>query len=169
MFIDEISVNCGMTRLYARSKIGERVNDYVPDVRFERTSLISSLRLNSDQVPFMFKGSLTGELFRLYVRDELPPTLNSGDIVILDNLSAHKVSGVLEPIYQKEASVIFLPPYSPDLNPIELAWSKVKAILRKLKPREYCELLVDMKTALESISLSDILGWFKFQGYGINI
>jgi transposase len=156
-----------MTRLYGRAKGGGRVNDYVPDVRFERTSMISSLRLNGDQSPFMFKGSLTGELFKLYVRDELAPGLESGDIVILDNLSAHKVAGSLDPIYQKGASVVFLPPYSPDLNPIELAWSKVKAILRKLKPREFCDLLADMKIALESISQSDILGWFNFQGYGI--
>ncbi|MDR1579399.1 MAG: transposase [Synergistaceae bacterium] len=80
VFIDECSINCGMTRLYGRSKKGSRVNDYTPDVRFERTSVISSVRLDGAQVPLMFKGTLDGELFKTYVKDALSPILRRGDI-----------------------------------------------------------------------------------------
>ena len=155
-----------MTRLYGRALKNERVNDYVPDIRFERTSIISSIRLNGDVAPLMFKGTLNGELFSVYVRDFLAQTLKEGDIVVLDNSTAHKVSGALDPIYQKGASVLFLPPYSPDLNPIELCWSKMKSILRKLKPRCYETLLDAMKNALDWIVESDIKNWFSHCGYG---
>jgi len=165
VFVDASSVNCGMTRLYARSRKNERVNDYVPDVRFERTSVISSIRLNGEQTPMMFKGTLNGELFSEYVREMLAPSLSEGDIVVIDNFSAHKVAGALEPIYQKGANVMFLPPYSPDLNPIELAWSKMKSILRKHKPRSMDELMSTMKAALDSLTLSDISNWYKHYGY----
>jgi len=158
-----------MTRLYARALIGARIIDYVPDVRFERTTIISSIRLNGEQAPLMFKGSLTGAMFTAYVRDVLAPTLKEGDIVVLDNLSAHKVAGALDPIYQRGAHVMFLPPYSSDFNPIELAWSKMKSILRKLKPRGFEELKSAMKTALEAFTIKDILGWFKHNGYTVNV
>jgi transposase len=130
VFIDESSVNCGMTRLYGRSKKVDRVNDYTPDARFERTSVISSIRLDGTQVPFMFKGTLDGELFKAYVKEALSPTLKRGDIVIMDNLPSHKVKGALDPIYEKRAEVVFLPPYSPDLNPIEMSWSKMKSVTK---------------------------------------
>jgi len=165
VFVDASSVNCGMTRLYARSRKNERVNDYVPDVRFERTSVISSIRLNGEQTPMMFKGTLNGELFSEYVREMLAPSLSEGDIVVIDNFSAHKVAGALEPIYQKGANVMFLPPYSPDLNPIELAWSKMKSILRKHKPRSMDELVSTMKAALDSLTMADISNWYKHYGY----
>ena len=126
VFIDESSVNCGMTRLYGRAIGKERVNDYVPDVRFERTSIISSIRLNGDLTPIMFKGTLNGEFFAEYIAQCLAPKLKKGDIVILDNLSSHKVCDALEPITEKEASVLFLPAYSPDFNPIEESWSKIE-------------------------------------------
>jgi transposase len=169
VFVDECSVNCGMTRIYGRAYKSERINDYVPDIRFERTSLISSIRLNGEQAPFMFKGSLNGEVFSIYIREILAPTLKEGDIVVIDNLSVHKVTGLLEPIYQKGATVMFLPPYSPDMNPIELSWSKLKSILRKLKPRSFDDLVIAMKIALESITESDIVGWFKHDGYVVYV
>jgi transposase len=165
VFVDASSVNCGMIRLYARSHKSQRVNDYVPDVRFERTSFISSIRLNGEQVPLMFKGTLNGSLFSSYVSEMLAPSLKAGDIVIIDNFSAHKVPGALDPIYEAGAEVMFLPPYSPDLNPIELGWSKMKSVLRKLKPRSGEELMTTMKTALESLTVSDIAAWFKHNGY----
>jgi transposase len=169
VFIDESGVNCGMTRLYGRSKKGERVNDYVPDVRFERTSIISSIRLDGTQAPFMYKGTLNGELFKGYINEVLSPTLKSGDVVIMDNLSSHKVSGVLDSIYEKNATVMFLPPYSPDLNPIEMSWSKMKSVLRKLKATTYDELTKDMRTALDSFTKSDIANWFSHDGYDANV
>lgn len=167
-FLDESSVNCGMTRLYGRSKKGERVNDYTPDVRFERTSIISSIRLDGTQAPFMYKGTLTGELFKVYIKEVLSPTLKIGDIVVMDNLSCHKVKGVLDSIYEQGATVMFLPPYSPDLNPIEMSWSKMKSVLRKLKATTYDEMLENMRIALNSFTKSDIANWFSHDGYNAN-
>jgi len=168
-FLDESSVNAGMTRLYGRAPTNERVNDYVPDVRFERTSIISTLSLDGVEAPMMFKGTLNGDFFAGYVEHVLVPTLSPGDIVVLDNYSAHKTSGALDPVYEKGATVMFLPEYSPDLNPIELMWSKVKAILRKLKPRNAEELLNAMGSALDSVTYEDIVGWFEHDGYIVNL
>jgi transposase len=158
-----------MTRLYGRALKSERINDYTPDVRFERTSIISSIRLDGTQSPFMFKGTLNGEVFAVYVKKILAPSLRQGDIVILDNLSYHKVKGVFDPIYEKGATVLFLPPYSPDFNPIELSWSKMKSILRKIKANTYNKLVKGMKIALNSFTISDISNWFKCYGYITNI
>ena len=157
-----------MTRLYGRALSNERVVEYVPDVRFERTSIISVLGLDGVTAPMTFKGTLNGDLFGGYVEHVLAPTLSPGDIVVLDNLSAHKVEGVLDPVYNRGASVMFLPEYSPDLNPIELMWSKIKAILRNLKPRTADELEDALSKALDSITYSDIVGWFKHDGYILN-
>ena len=168
MFLDECSINCGMARLYGRAPRHERVKGYVPDARFERTSVISTVRLDGGQAPLMFKGTLDGELFAAYTEKILAPTLREGDIVVMDNLSPHKVAGALGPIYRKGASAMFLPPYSPDYNPIELAWSKVKSVLRRLGGGTYEELESGLKTALDEITPSDISGWFKHCGYNVN-
>jgi transposase len=157
-----------MTRLYGRAKKSERVNDYTQDVRFERTSVISTMRLDGSQAPLMFKGTLDGNTFATYTEKVLAPTLKEGDIVILDNLTSHKVEGALKPIYEKGASVLFLPPYSPDYNPIELGWSKMKSVLRKLKAATFDELVKAMKSALDNVSASDISNWFKHCGYIVN-
>ena len=116
-------------------------------------------------VPLVFEGALDGNIFRTYVKHLLAPSLKPGDIVIMDNLSCHKVSGIVQAIEAVGASVVFLPPYSPDFNPIELMWSKIKAILRKLKVREKELLDHAISLALDSVSTADILGWFKHDGY----
>jgi len=158
-----------MTRLYGRAPKNERVNDYVPDVRFERTSIICVLGLNGITAPMMFKGTLNGDFFGGYVEYVLAPTLLPSDIVVLDNYSPHKVSGVLDPIYVRGATVMFLPEYSPDLNPIEPMWSKSKSTLRKLKPRTPIELEDATCQALNSITYNDIVGWFENDGYSVNV
>jgi len=158
-----------MTRLYGRAFSNERIEEYVPDVRFERTSVIASISPDGIQAPMMFKGSLNESVFTAYVRDILAPTIEEGDIVFLDNLSVHKVSGALDPIILKGAKVVFLPPYNHDFNPIELAWSKMKSVLRKLKPRCFDELVLFMKEALDAITVSDILAWFRNCGYSFNV
>ena len=168
-FLDETSVNAGMTRLYGRAPTNERVNDYVPDVRFERTSIIATLSLSGVGAPMMFKGTLNGVFFAGYIEHVLAPTLLPGEIVVLDNYSAHKTDGALDPIYEAGATVLFLPEYSPDLNPIELMWSKVKAILRKLKARTAEALLDAMGQALDAVTYEDIVGWFEHQGYLVNL
>ena len=165
VFLDESSINTGMVRLYGRAVSSSRVVDYVPDARFERTTMLSSVRLNGDTVPMVFDGSLNGALFKAYIAEFLAPTLNQGDIVIMDNLSSHKVSGVAEAIEAVGATVCYLPPYSPDFNPIELMWSKVKAYLRKIKARSKEELEVALTKALEGITKTDIAAWFEKCGY----
>lgn len=167
VFLDESGVNTGMTRLYGRAAKHERVIDAVPDTRFHRTTILSSVRLDGTTIPLVFEGALNGDIFRAYVNQMLAPSLKPGDIVIMDNLSSHKVRGIAEAIEAVGASVMFLPPYSPDLNPIELMWSKIKAILRKLK---ICskDLLDDaLAFAFNSVSTSDISGWFKHDGYNL--
>jgi transposase len=154
-----------MTRLYGWGDKHARVEDYVTDARFERTSILATVRLSGVNAPVTFRGTLNGEVFALYVKYVLAPTLNVGDVVFLDNLSSHKVSGVLDPIFERGAFVWFLPVYSPDLNPIELVWSKVKSVLRKLKARSFEELQAALKTALNTITLYDIKNWFKHDGY----
>ena len=165
IFLDESGINTGMTRLYGRSASEERVIDYMPDVRFERTSILSSIRTNGDMVPLVFEGALNGELFKAYISQCLAPTLHKGDIVIMDNLTSHKVKGVTDSIIAAGASVIYLPPYSPDFNPIEMMWSKMKAYLRKIKARTRELLEIAIAEALGHVTKSDILAWFSENGY----
>lgn len=158
-------MNTDMTRLYGRASKNQRVKDAVPDVRFHRTTILSSVRMDGTLVPCVFDDSLNGDLFKGYVRQFLAPTLKPGDIVIMDNLSSHKVDGIAEAIEAAGAEIRYLPPYSPDFNPIELLWSKTKAILRKLKIRS-ADLLPDaIALALDAVSLLDIFHWFEHDGY----
>jgi transposase len=168
-FLDESSINLGMTRLDGWGEKSVRVNDYVPDVRFERTSIIATLSKDGINAPMTFKGTLDQDVFRPYISDFLAPTLNAGDIVVMDNCSVHTVKDILNPIYERGAIVLFLPPYSPDLNPIELAWSKIKSILRSLKARSVDEMLKALIISLNSITKTDILNWFKHDGYCVNV
>ena len=168
VFLDESGTNTGMTRLYGRAPSDDRVVDYTPDVRFERTSILSSVRTNGDMVPMVYEGALNGDLFKAYIVQFLVPTLREGDIVIMDNLTSHKVAGVVDPIIAAGAKVVYLPPYSPDFNPIEMMWSKVKAYLRKVKARTKDLLEKAIAEVLELVSSTDILGWFAKCGYSIH-
>ena len=167
VFLDESGANTGMTRLYGRALRDKRVVEAVPDTRFHRTTMLSSVRLDGTTVPLVFEGALNGDIFRAYVEQLLVPSLHPGDIVVMDNLSSHKVCGIVEAIEAVGASVMFLPPYSPDLNPIELMWSKIKAILRKLKIRAKESLDEGIAFAFDSVSTSDISAWFRHDGYAL--
>jgi len=167
-WLDQTSINAGMTRLYGRAPSNERVNEYVPDVRFERTSIMGAMGLNGIIAPLTYKGTLNGEFFGTYVGECLAPAMNAGDTLILDNLSAHKVTDALKPLYDKGINVIFLPPYSHDFNPIEHAWSKIKAYLRKIKARTFDELFCATGDALAMITDEDIRGWLRNCGYGLS-
>jgi transposase len=123
------------------------------------------VRLSGVDASVSFKGALNGDIFALYVKYVLAPTLNAGDVVLLDNLSSHKVEGVLDPIYERGAFAWFLPVYSPDFNPIEFTWSKVKTVLRKLKARTHEELQFALQQALNAITKIDIKNWFTHNGY----
>jgi hypothetical protein len=114
-WLDESGTNCGMTRLYGRAFSDERINDYVPDVRFERTSVIAVLGLNGIIAPMVYKGTMNGEFFGGYIEQFLAPIMKKGDTLILDSLSAHKVRGVLDSLIEKGITVLFQPRYSPRL------------------------------------------------------
>ena len=165
VFLDESGVNIDMVRRYGRAKNKNRVNDYAPVNTPKKTTLVSSVRLDGTQAYEFFQGSLNGKNFLSYVKNTLIPTLKKGDIVVMDNLSCHKVKGVKEAIEEAGASVLYLPPYSPDFNPIEMMWSKIKALLRNWKT-DTSELLHSViPDAFSSISVSDISGWFTASGY----
>jgi transposase len=165
-WLDESGTNCAMTRLYGRAFSNERVNDYVPDVRFERTSVIAVLGLNGIVAPMVYKGSMTGDFFCGYVEQFLAPVMKKGDTLILDSLSAHKVNGAFDSLIKKGVTIKFQPRYSPDFNPIENAWSKIKAYLRKVKARTFDTLFTAIGEALKTITKNDIVGWVKLCGYG---
>ena len=161
-------MNCAMTRLYGRTFSGERVYEYVPDVRFKRTSVMGALGLNGIIAPFTYDGTLNGELFGAYVKESLALAMKKGDTLILDNLSAHKVKGVLKPLIDKGINIVFLPPYSYDFNPIELAWAKVKSYLRKVKARTADALFSAIAPALNIITTDDIKSWIRHCSYGLH-
>ena len=154
-----------MTPIYGWAHKSDRAYEYVIDSRYKRASIISTTRLNGKRATMIIEGSINGEVFEHYVRKVLAPTLKKGDIVILDNLSVHRVLGVLDPIYKKGASVMFLPPYSPDLNPIELEWSKIKSTIRSLKPQTYDELIFSVQMAVKTIPYLMVYKWFMSCGY----
>lgn len=134
-------------------------------MRFKRQSILSTIRLSGDQVPFVFPGTLNKELFADYVRFQLAPTLWEDDIVVLDNCSVHHAKLVAETFEECGVNVMFLPPYSPDFNPIELMWAFVKSCLKKLKARTYDKLIPAINTALSLVTPELILAWAKHCGY----
>jgi transposase len=154
-----------MTRLYGRAKQGQRAVDDAPCGHWCTTTMISSIRLDGSTACMVVDGATTQDIFRAYVEHILLPTLQSGDIVILDNLSAHKGQEVRKLIESIGAQLWFLPPYSPDMNPIEKMWSKIKAILRKLKARTEESLIHAIAKALDAVTADDAKGWFESCGY----
>ena len=131
VFIDETWTNTGMVRLRGRCPRGERLIGYAPHGHWKTLTFVAGLRHRAMVAPFVLEGAMNGPMFLVYVKQGLVPTLKRGDIVIMDNLPVHKVAGVEQAIEAAGATLLYLPPYSPDLNPIEPAFSKVKAHLRK--------------------------------------
>ena len=138
-----------------------------PGTRGVNVTLIGALSLTGLKALMTIPGATTGDVFRVYVEQVLGPTLGPGDVVVMDNLRAHKVSGVAEAIVSRGARVEYLPPYSPDLSPIEACWSKLKTALRGAKARTYEALNVALAEAWESVTASDAQGWFAHCGYPI--
>ncbi len=139
--------------------------DAVPLNTPTTTTILSSVRLNGESIYTTIPGAVNGAIFLDYLKNGLAPELHKGDIVIMDNLRSHKVKGVREVIESIGASLIYLPPYSPDFNPIEQMWSKIKAFLRKVKARSIDKLEEVLPLAFNTINNSDIAAWFKFNGY----
>jgi len=135
VFLDETSASTAMARLYGWGPKGERLIDAVPAGHWKTTTFVAGLRHDGVIAPFVLDGPMTGEMFRAYVEQMLAPALSPGDAVVMDNLPAHKVTGVEEAIRAVGASLLYLPAYSPDLNPIEQLFAKLKALLRKAAAR----------------------------------
>jgi transposase len=165
VFIDESSFQNNMTRFYGRIIGGERLHESAPGGSWDTTTIISSICLNGSMAAMTIKGSTDSEVFKTYITEVLCPTLSKKNIVIMDNLRAHKVSGIREAIEAKGAKLLYLPPYSPDFNPIEKMWSKIKAFMRKTKARSQENLNEAISNAFKSITASDAAGWFKSCGY----
>lgn len=155
-----------MTRLRGRSPRGKRLHASAPCGRWRTTTMIGSIRQDGSTACMTVEGALNAEVFRTYVREILLPTLAPGDILVMDNLSAHKDREALNLLEEAGVKVRFLPAYSPDLNPIELMWSKVKALLRKAEARTNEALLLAIGDALSRVTQKDAAHWFAHCGYG---
>ena len=154
-----------MTRLRGRSPRGERLVCHAPHGHWCTTTMISSVRLDGTTACMTIEGATNTEVFRAYVREVLVPSLRPGDIVVMDNLGAHKNPDTISLIEKVGAEVRFLPAYSPDLNPIELMWSMVKSLLRNAQARTRPDLLAAISSALASVTSQDASGWFTHCGY----
>lgn len=154
-----------MARLRGRSLRGERCRAPVPHGHWKTTTLVAGLRLNAMSAPMVIDGAMDGAAFTLYAARFLAPTLKPGDIVVMDNLPAHKVSGAREAIEAVGASILFLPPYSPDFNPIEQAFSKIKASLRKAAARTLEALEAAIADALNAVTPHECTNYFINSGY----
>ena len=165
VFLDETWATTNMARRYGRAPRGERVIASVPHGHWKTSTFVAGLRDGSITAPLVIDGAMNGETFRAYIEQFLAPTLAHGDIVIMDNLASHKVAGVREAIEARGASLIYLPPYSPDLNPIEQAFAKLKALLRKAAPRTVEALWTVIGDALSAFSPSECENYLADAGY----
>ena len=167
-FLDETGVHLGLTRRYGRAEGGARCHDAVPLNTGTNVTIVATLSGQGLDAVMELDGALTGAAFTVYVREVLVPTLRPGEVVVLDNLPAHKGADVPPLIEACGAQVLFLPPYSPDFTPIELAFSKLKTSLRTLKARTRAALQAALNTALSWITGYDAQNWFAHCGYHIH-
>ena len=165
VFLDETGATTKMARLRGRSPRGERCRAAVPHGHWKTTTLIAGLRLGGLTAPMVIDGAMNGEAFTAYAETFLAPTLSPGDVVVLDNLPAHKVSGARAAIERAGATLVFLPPCSPDFNPIEQAFAKIKALLRKAAARTVQALDAAIAAALEAFTTRECANYFTNSGY----
>ncbi len=168
IFLDESGANLAMTRLYGRGPIGKRVAGSAPHNYGPNVTMVGAMGVNGVSAAMSFEGAMNGDVFRVFIEQVLAPTLKPGEVVVMDNLSAHKVQGIREAIGRTGASLLYLPPYSPDFSPIEQCWSKVKTLLRKAKARTLEALNDAIDDAIGQVNSSDANGWFHHCGYGLN-
>jgi transposase len=165
IFIDETSASTKMARLYGRAPKGARCPAAVPHGHWKTTTFTAGLRIGGLAAPFVLDGPMDGDAFRAYVREILAPELAPGDVVVMDNLPAHKVRGVRQAIEAAGASLMYLPAYSPDFNPIEMAFSKFKALLRAAAARTIPDLWEAIRIALDAFTPCDCQNYFAAAGY----
>ncbi len=165
VFIDETGTSTNMTRLRGRGPRGARVVGRVPHGHWKITTFVAGLRCGAVTAPFVIDRPMNGPIFRTYLERCLIPTLTPGDIVIMDNLSAHKVAGVREALEAAGAKLVYLPPYSPDLNPIEQLFAKLKALLRKAAERSIEALWTTIGRLLDAFSPEECANYLRHAGY----
>ncbi len=165
VFVDEMGANTSLSPLYAYSPKGERAHVCVTRNRGPNTTLLSSMTLSGMGPSLAVEGATTARVFEAYVEGVLAPSLKRGQIIIMDNLSAHKTDRVSELIERQGCELLYLPPYSPDLNPIEEAFSKIKGLLRKAEARSREVLVEVMGQALSAINGQDACGFIEHAGY----
>lgn len=158
-----------MTRRYGRAPRGERVLDAVPENWGENVTMIGALGLDGVRAAMHFEGALDGAVYEVFITQVLVPQLRKGDVVFLDNLSVHKNAAAIEAILAAQATVEFLPPYSPDLNPIEQLWSKLKALVRGAKARTLEALEHAISAAFAAVTKADAEGWFRHCGSSLRL
>jgi transposase len=166
VFLDETATTTDMARRYGRSPRGERLVAAVPQGYWQTTTFVAGLRHSGIVAPLVLEGPMTGAAFRAYVEQFLAPALAPGDVVVLDNLAAHKVQGVREALATAGASLLYLPPYSPDLNPIEQLFAKLKALLRQAAARTKDELWTTIGRLLAAIPVAECVNYLRHCGYG---
>ncbi|HUQ31615.1 MAG TPA: IS630 family transposase [Pyrinomonadaceae bacterium] len=167
VFVDETAVNTAMTRRYGRAPRGERAHDSAPRNYGAHTSVIGAMGLRGLVATLAVEGAVDTLCFDAYVERVLAPRLRRGDVVVLDNLTAHRASRIEEVAERRGAQVLWLAPYSPDFNPIEQCWSKIKSYLRGAKARTAQALDEALAQAIRLVTKSDIRGWFKHCGYSL--
>ncbi len=165
VFVDEMGTNTSLTSLYAWSRRGERALASVPRNWGANITLLASMSAEGMGPCLAVEGSTTREVFEVYLERVLAPSLRPGQVVVMDNLSSHKGSQVRELIEEKGCELRYLPPYSPDLNPIEEAFAKLKALLRRAGARTYEALIEAMGRSLDAVTASDARGFFEHRGY----
>ena len=165
VFYDESGVNTMMARLYGRCLQGQRLTCSTPAGYYRTYTLLSAMRLDGVVAPMLLDGPVNGEKFAEYMEECLVPVLRRGDILIMDNLPAHKSVRVTQAVEGAGCVLVYLPPYSPDFNPIENMWSKVKASMKKAAARTLDTLVDAVKVALEAITPDDCEGFFNHCGY----
>ena len=165
VFLDESGAQTNMTRTHGRAPRGVRVIDKVPHGHWLTTTMICAIRTSGPFAAAVVTGATDSDVFRTYVKEALVPELTPGDRVILDNLQPHKAAGVREMIESAGARLLYLPPYSPDFNPIENMWSKVKRHLRSASARTFETLQRAVWSALDRVTSEDCLGFFRGCGY----
>ena len=164
IFIDETGASTKMARLHGRAPRGHRLRAAIPHGHWKTTTFVGALRLSGMTAPMVLDGPITGAWFLAYVQQVLSPTLRPGDVVILDNLPAHKIAAVRDAVEATGAQLLFLPPYSPDFNPIENAFSKLKALLRKAAARTVDELWVAVASAIDTFTPTECTNYFAAAG-----
>ena len=165
VFIDETWAKTNMARLYGRCAKGQRLVCPVPHGHWKTTTFIAGLRHNAITAPLVIDRPMNGVIFKAYVEQMLAPTLSPGDIVVMDNLSSHKIDGVRQAIEDRGAKLLYLPPYSPDFNPIEMAFAKLKALLRKAAERTVDALWDTIGETLDTFTPQECVNYFKHAGY----